>query len=126
VWISDDANSKQVQRMLRAHPELVADAVQNLKDPFLKTVHGPRPAPRASVPRGTAAPARRWRAAAKRRGTARRHHGAADCDRRTGDQAAQGAASFQPRRRALSLLSGRPTSETSACLTSTRDRDALE
>jgi hypothetical protein len=117
-----------VQRMLRAHPELVADAVQNLKDPFLKAVHGPRPAPVRPVPARPAGrrPLRRWRAAAQRRGTARRHRDAADCDRRTGDQAAQGAASFQPRRRALSLSSGRPTSETSACLTSTRDRDALE
>jgi len=30
-----------VQKILRAHPEIVADAVQNLKDPFLKSGGAP-------------------------------------------------------------------------------------
>ena len=33
----------QVQKILRAHPEIVADAVQNLKDPFLKSGGAPSP-----------------------------------------------------------------------------------
>ena len=32
-----------MQKILRAHPEIVADAVQNLKDPFLKSGGAPSP-----------------------------------------------------------------------------------